>query len=509
MALAKIKIAKKNGAWFTANPTLVLDMGQMVFLDSSSQVQFKVGDNSTQLSALPWNLYGVISDGAILLAGPDNSVGDSHLTQTSDNIKINQSKGFSNQAEDHRIDFGTNVAPHVRVSTDGGTGAEAQMLLKAAFAWLTYNGKGFFADASSTYIDHATRVEIDTPIVRFTQQISGVLCVDGAGDMAALDAALLNAAFGVEITANKSTSTSLGTSNVLFPTQNAVKVFVDNAIAALIASAPGVLDTLDEIAAAMGDDPNFAATMTTALAGKQPLATALTNIAVLVTAADKLIYTTALDTYAVTDFTAFARTLLDDIDAAAMRATLGLGDSATKNVGTSAGTVAAGNDSRLTDARNCKIYAYQNTDNSITGTLTETILGNLAIAAGDMGANDNLWFEAQMFCSGTSGTKTFKAYISPNNNSLTGAVLIGTLSMSAANISSGFQRRHVNKNSVSSNEAWPTANGVTTDFTSAGGAKSSTNVNYANAQWLIITCTLANTGDTGTLSNVQLYINKA
>lgn len=41
------------------------------------------------------------------------------------------------------------------------------------------------------------------------------------------------------------------------------------AVNALIAAAPGALDTLDELAAALGDDANFAATVTTALAGKQ------------------------------------------------------------------------------------------------------------------------------------------------------------------------------------------------------------------------------------------------
>ena len=44
---------------------------------------------------------------------------------------------------------------------------------------------------------------------------------------------------------------------------------VSAAVAALIAGSPGALDTLDELAAAFGDDANFAATMTTALAGKQ------------------------------------------------------------------------------------------------------------------------------------------------------------------------------------------------------------------------------------------------
>lgn len=50
----------------------------------------------------------------------------------------------------------------------------------------------------------------------------------------------------------------------------------------------------------------------------------LLSIAGLTTAADKMIYTTALDTYAVTTLSSFARTLLDDADAAAMKTTLGV-----------------------------------------------------------------------------------------------------------------------------------------------------------------------------------------
>lgn len=48
--------------------------------------------------------------------------------------------------------------------------------------------------------------------------------------------------------------------------------FVQAAIAALVSSSPAALDTLNELAAALGDDPHFAATMTNALALKAALA---------------------------------------------------------------------------------------------------------------------------------------------------------------------------------------------------------------------------------------------
>ena len=54
-------------------------------------------------------------------------------------------------------------------------------------------------------------------------------------------------------------------------TQIATTAFVRTEVANLIDSAPSTLDTLNELAAALGDDPNFATTMTNALAAKAPL----------------------------------------------------------------------------------------------------------------------------------------------------------------------------------------------------------------------------------------------
>ena len=52
----------------------------------------------------------------------------------------------------------------------------------------------------------------------------------------------------------------------------ATKGYVDTAINNLIDSSPGTLDTLNELAAALGDDPNFATTVTNSIATKLALA---------------------------------------------------------------------------------------------------------------------------------------------------------------------------------------------------------------------------------------------
>lgn len=88
------------------------------------------------------------------------------------------------------------------------------------------------------------------------------------------------------------------------------------------AGVPAALDTLNELAAALADDADYAATITTALAGKQPLDGDLTAIAGLTSAADRLPYYNGAGTATLATFTAAGRALLDDADAAAQRTTL-------------------------------------------------------------------------------------------------------------------------------------------------------------------------------------------
>jgi hypothetical protein len=102
----------------------------------------------------------------------------------------------------------------------------------------------------------------------------------------------------------------------------------------------------------------------------------LQSISGLTTAANKMIYTTASDTYAVTDLTAFARTILDDADAATVRTTLGL-DSAATTPSSDYATAAQG---ALADS------ATQPGDNATTLNVsaTDKLLGRSTAGAGSV-----------------------------------------------------------------------------------------------------------------------------
>ncbi|EME4819143.1 tail fiber protein [Escherichia coli] len=111
-----------------------------------------------------------------------------------------------------------------------------------------------------------------------------------------------------------------GTNN----TQIASTAYVMAAIAALVDSSPDALNTLNELAAALGNDPNFATTMTKALAGKQPKDATLTALAGLATAADKFPYFTGNDVASLATLTKVGRDILAKSTVAAVIEYLGL-----------------------------------------------------------------------------------------------------------------------------------------------------------------------------------------
>ena len=172
--------------------------------------------------------------------------------------------------------------------------------------------------------------------------------------------------------------------------QLATTAFVAESIRRLVGAAPETLNTLVELSVAINKDANFATTVANEIAKKQDKHDALTSISKLLTGADKMIYTTASNVYAVTALTEFARQLLDDVNAATARNTLDALGKTENAVSATTARECTGNSataSKLQTARNFRVqdFSMSNTGeiSNFDGTenislkLPETIKANL------------------------------------------------------------------------------------------------------------------------------------
>jgi hypothetical protein len=117
----------------------------------------------------------------------------------------------------------------------------------------------------------------------------------------------------------------------LSPAADQVPYFTSASAAALMTVTSTARSLLDDTSVAnMRTTLGLGTAATQASTAFQAADATLTALAGLTTVADRMIYATGADTFALTTLTAFARSILDDADAAAVRTTLGLGSAATQ-----------------------------------------------------------------------------------------------------------------------------------------------------------------------------------
>lgn len=158
-------------------------------------------------------------------------------------------------------------------------------------------------------------------------------------------------------------------------TESYVDSAVSTAVSNLIASAPTALNTLDELAAALGDDANFATTVTNSLSQKQPLDADLTAIAGL-SGTSGLLRKTAADTWSL-DTTNFAATsYVDSSISTALNSYLPLaGGTLTGQINGTTGSF-SGNVSAANPTQNGHLATKSYVDSVAAGTLSNSITIN-------------------------------------------------------------------------------------------------------------------------------------
>jgi len=196
----------------------------------------------------------------------------------------------------------TGTSTHATVDINGGavdgTTIGASSASSGSFTTVATSGQATLAtvDINGGTIDAAviggstpaaitgTTVTANTNFVgnitgNVTGNISGDVTGDVAGDLTGNVTAGSGTSSFTNVTINGSLNMNAGTSatitNLTAPSSDldaATKLYVDTEVAGLVDSAPGTLNTLNELAAALGDDADFSTTITNSIATKLPLA---------------------------------------------------------------------------------------------------------------------------------------------------------------------------------------------------------------------------------------------
>ena len=162
-----------------------------------------------------------------------------------------------------------NHSGEVTSTADGATVIVDDIVDEANLKVSNTPTNGYFLSAQSGNTGGMTWAEVAQPSASDT--LTTIKTVDGTGS--GLDADLLDGQEGAyyapigspTLTGTPAAPTASAGAN---STQISTTAYVDSAISALADSAPAALNTLNELAAALGDDANYAATTTTAIGTK-------------------------------------------------------------------------------------------------------------------------------------------------------------------------------------------------------------------------------------------------
>ncbi|EEP9289980.1 phage tail protein [Salmonella enterica] len=274
----------------------------------------------------------------------DNAAGSAQQTAqdvTATETARDDAERFANEAEnsaqtsgtarDESVDAAERASQHKEAASSAATSAEnaANVALGhennaaeyARQAKASQDASAGNAQEAKQHRDEAQRIvdDLKGSIASTTEKGLVQLCSDTDNDseeLAATPKAVKTVMDETKTKAPLDSPAFTGTPTTPTPPDDAVGLemanaaFVRKLLAALVDSSPETLDTLNELAAALDNDPNFATTVTKALAGKQPLNGVLTAVSQITPEENTLPYFSAEGRILLAQLSEKARALL-------------------------------------------------------------------------------------------------------------------------------------------------------------------------------------------------------
>ena len=249
----------------SSDPSSSLDEGDLAYNSTSNTLKYYNG--SSWITIVAGSLTDVVQDGSPQLGGALDVNGNAIVSASNANISITP-----NGSGDVIID-GLKYP-----QSDGSSGQFLKTNGSAQLSWATVDT----TIANDSIVEAKLDVSNAPSNGYFLQAQSG----EGGGlTWAAVDLSSYAPLASPTLTGNPIAPTQSASNN---STRIATTAYADTAIANLVDSSPSALNTLNELAAALGDDANFSTTVTNSIATKAVLTGSTNNQLVSVTGANAI-----------------------------------------------------------------------------------------------------------------------------------------------------------------------------------------------------------------------------
>lgn len=279
-----------NNNTATSNPTITDDVNSgyapgSIWLNTSTN-RFFVNVVNTS-SAAQWNELVVIATNAITPPTTNTvDIGSSSLKykdiHLAGNALVGGTMGVTGLSTLAQLNSTTSTLGSVTVGGSGSNGSINGVVIgntnPTSIAGTTVSASsGFTGDLTGNVAGNVTASSGTSTFNNLS--INGTLTGNLTGGITGNVTATTGSSQFNDVTINGTLNMDAGTTGTITnlttptnPNDAATKGYVDTEVSNLVASAPAALDTLNELAAALGDDANFSTTITNSIAAKLPLA---------------------------------------------------------------------------------------------------------------------------------------------------------------------------------------------------------------------------------------------